>query len=693
MEKIFDHLKYLIIAAFIFMVIFFYFTVFTPLKNRLETSLENEFKQTLAISESNVEHYFQQQMENVNSLASRTMIRQKLYEYKSKIVDLAAVQAYTQPKYVDGVEALDNILGAYRISGQDIIASWGRTGTIKLKNYYDIQSEQTKIKFFPEQKKSVVITPINKQGLILGYDIASFDVSNILNEINKANIDYSIVESAPAVDMLREDETKIRSFRQILGTDYFLKAETQKENLYQTLNLFSMMLVIAIIVSLVIIFLLFKFVIDKTSKEVITELEEKNQEINQALQYNQKYKKLFDNINSGVAVYEAVNNGEDFKFVDINKVGQNIDNLDQDEIIGKRIEEVFPGVKEFGLFSVLQRVYETGEAEKFPLKKYQDDRITAYRENYVYKLSSGEVVAVYNDLTEQKKQEKELRETKNRLEMAIEGANLGLWDWNSQTGKLEINDKWLEMIGYKDENSVQTYEDWKSKIHEEDEARVLRKLEQHINGVDSYYESEYRLKTKSGDWKWIKAIGKVMERDEDDNPLRVVGIHQDIDDRKKAEEKIKYLSFHDKLTGLYNRRYFESEAERLNSSRRLPITIVIGDVDGLKYINDNYGHQQGDEYIKKAANIFEAVTREEDIVARVGGDEFAVLLPETDAEAAAKFCDRFYDKLEEYNASHQSLIFLEISLGYATKKKPEQNLNKIYDQADQAMYENKESQR
>lgn len=693
MEKILDHLKYLIIAAFIFMIILFYFTVFTPLKNRLETSLDEEFKQTLAVVESDVEHYFKQQLENVNSLASRTMIRQKLYQYKSKEINLAEVQKYTQPKYVDGVEALDNVLGAYRISGQQSIANWGILETINVTDYYDWNKRKTEIKINPKQGQSIVIAPIKEQGVVLGYDIASFDLSGILRDLNKSDIDYSIVRSASATEDIQKNEAYIVSFQQILDTEYFIKAQLPKKNLYQTLNYFSLILIITIIVSLVIIFLLFKFVIDKTSKQVITELEEKNQKINQALAYNQKYKKLFDNINSGVAVYEALNNGENFKFVDINKVGQEIDNLDKEEVIGKRIEEVFPGVEEFGLVAVLKRVYETGEPEKSPLKKYQDDRITAYRENYVYKLETGEVVAVYNDLTEQKIQEEELRETKNRLEMAIEGANLGLWDWDNETGKLEINNKWLEMIGYEEEKAVQTYEDWKNKIHEEDEARVLKKLEQHINGEDDYYESEYRLKTKAGDWKWIKAIGKVMETDEHGNPLRIVGIHQDIEDRKKAQEKIKYLSFHDKLTGLYNRRYFENEAERLNSSRRLPISIVIGDLDGLKYINDNYGHQQGDEYIKKAADIFKSVTREEDIVARVGGDEFAVLLPETNAEAAEKFCERFYAELEEYNSKQQLVVSLELSLGYATKEKSEQNLNNIYDQADQAMYENKENGR
>ena len=693
MERIFKRLKYMVIIAFVFVIIFFYLMVFTPLKSKLEISLKNDFENSLLIAEKDIENYFKQQIENVRSLSSRTMIRQKLYQYRKKQLTLKELREYTQPKYVDGIKALENIIGAYRISNQQLVASWGQLDRINPQEHQQFNNKNIKLKVFPEQKLTIISSPIYEQGQLLGYDIVSFNLDDIYNRLNKSEVNYSIVNSAPTTSTFKETDTKIESFRQILNTNYFLKAEMPKDNLYQTLNHFSILLIIATVISLGVIGIIFKIVIDKTSKQVITELEEKNEKINRALQYHQKYEKLFNNINSGAAVYEAINDGEDFRFIDINKVGQEIDNLNKEEVVGKSIKTVFPAVEDFGLFAVLQRVYQTGTPEKFPIEQYEDERIMGYRENYIYKLSTNEIVAVYNDVTDKKRKEKELQEAKNRLEMAIEGANLGLWDWNKNSGKIDINDNWLEMLGYEDEETVQTYQQWKNKIHPEDKKRVLKKLNQHTHGQDSYYESEYRLKTKSGNWKWIKAIGKVMEKDENDNPLRIVGIHQDIDDRKKAEEQIKYLSFHDELTGVYNRRYFENEQERLNSSRRLPISIIIGDMDRLKYINDNYGHQKGDEYIKKVAEIFELVTREEDVVSRVGGDEFAVLLPETDAGAAEKFCQRFDEKISKFNNEHQLVTSLEVSLGFATKTKDNQDLKEIFDQADQDMYRNKENKK
>jgi len=138
--------------------------------------------------------------------------------------------------------------------------------------------------------------------------------------------------------------------------------------------------------------------------------------VNQQLTASEeKYKGLFEFMSSGVAVYEAVDDGKDFIFRDFNRAGEKIEKLKRDELIGKNLLEVFPGVKEFGLFEVIQRVWKTGKSEHYPVAIYQDERISGWRENDVYKLSSGEVVAVYDDITKRKKAEDELRATNQQL--------------------------------------------------------------------------------------------------------------------------------------------------------------------------------------------------------------------------------------------------------------------------------------
>jgi len=132
------------------------------------------------------------------------------------------------------------------------------------------------------------------------------------------------------------------------------------------------------------------------------------------------FRGLFENMSSGVAVYAPLNSGEDFIFRDFNRAAESLENLKREDVIDKRLTECFPGVKQFGLFSVLQRVWETGEPEYFPARIYRDSRIVGWRDNYVYRLPSGEVVAVYNDITERKQAEEELRKYKDHLEEEVQ---------------------------------------------------------------------------------------------------------------------------------------------------------------------------------------------------------------------------------------------------------------------------------
>lgn len=162
---------------------------------------------------------------------------------------------------------------------------------------------------------------------------------------------------------------------------------------------------------------------------------------------------------------------------------------------------------------------------------------------------------------------------------------------------------------------------------------------------------------------------------------------------KTLLNEVEYLSFHDEMTGLYNRRYFENELERLETSRRLPLTILVVDIDDLKYINDNYGHKYGDYYIKGAADILANSSRDEDIVARIGGDEFAILLPETGFEAANKILKRIKNNLKEYNEENKLVESLKISLGFAVKTKIEQKMDEIFKKADEMMYNNKKKKK
>jgi len=380
----------------------------------------------------------------------------------------------------------------------------------------------------------------------------------------------------------------------------------------------------------------------------------------------------------------------DFKVLKINSRFKSIFGYSEEEIIDKKINDfIVPlnSIKEFKenrkkLFSKgsvkkeVKRITKSGELRDFILYSHQvklsDDRTIIY--------------TAFDDITARKEREKNIQEIKKRLEMAVEGANLGIWDWNIETGEVHYNRYWYEMLGYQKEEVGGYINFWTGLVHPADQKEIEEKLNNHLYGNCEFYESEHRLKTKDGKYKWIKDIGKVTRKDKNGNPIRAVGIHLDIDEKKRNEEKIKYLSFHDELTGLYNRRYLNNEIERLKDSRKYPLSIIVGDLDKLKIINDNYGHNVGDYCIKKSAEIIQSILRSEDIIARTGGDEFIILLPETDYETAENIADRIKVKYTQFNRRDNSVDNLSISLGVSTVESKEDNMDIHFDIADQKMY-------
>ena len=165
-----------------------------------------------------------------------------------------------------------------------------------------------------------------------------------------------------------------------------------------------------------------------------------------------------------------------------------------------------------------------------------------------------------------------------------------------------------------------------------------------------------------------------------------MGFVKDVTVRKRTENKLVYLSYHDQLTGLYNRRFFEEEFRRLDTKRNLPLSVIMGDINGLKFINDSFGHSTGDAYLKKAAEIIKKSCRADDIIARLGGDEFVILLPKADATDATKIINRILLKASTQTVSN---FALSISFGYDTKTTDDQSILEIMANAESYMYRHK----
>ena len=220
-------------------------------------------------------------------------------------------------------------------------------------------------------------------------------------------------------------------------------------------------------------------------------------------------------------------------------------------------------------------------------------------------------------------------------------------------------------------------------IHREDQDTYYRYRQNLLNTGQSQV-CEIRLLKKDAEPFWAR-LEAIAAQDDDGTTVCRVTI-SNISEQKQAEERIRYLSFHDSLTDLYNRAYLEEEMKRLDTERQLPIGIIMADINGLKLINDTYGHPAGDRLLEAAASILRKVCRKEDLIARWGGDEFVILLPRTSREETEVIARRVKELCATVLIQN---IPLSVSLGTAGKEKPGGDFTDVFRLAENRMYRHK----
>ncbi|HWP97972.1 MAG TPA: PAS domain S-box protein [Syntrophomonadaceae bacterium] len=453
-----------------------------------------------------------------------------------------------------------------------------------------------------------------------------------------------------------------------------------------------------------------------------------------------------------------------------------------------------------GLVGISRNITELKNAQEELLKNYEE-----------IKAMNQDLEFYQNRLI---KKNDQLRESQQRLELALWGAGEAFWDWDLQAETIAVDNRWVDNLNLHqlpEKEGVFQNREWIQLTHPDDLACLRQKSIDCLKGLTSNFEVEFRIQSEES-WIWVLVRGSVVNRDHNGRALRLVGTYQDITEKKLAitalaeseqryqrlfeqspiglvrfdtqgvisdantrflelmqfhdredlktfnlftspeaieagleklvrdsltnqntgqgellfqipgnkkiwlhynidpvvdkngllmetimacedyterknnEMKIMYLSFHDRLTGLYNRAFFEEELKRIDVERQLPLSIAMGDINGLKLVNDAFGHQEGDRLLKRIAELLKVSCREEDIIARWGGDEFIVLLPQTDNKTAAGICERIK---KNASASEPDPIALSIALGFATKDHLDQDIMGTLKKAENDMYLNK----
>ncbi|MDP3521207.1 MAG: PAS domain S-box protein [Hydrogenophaga sp.] len=265
-----------------------------------------------------------------------------------------------------------------------------------------------------------------------------------------------------------------------------------------------------------------------------------------ALDQVEQSKKLNQAIldNSPAVIYLKAPDG---RYLFVNQAWCNIFGLRPQDVVGKTAAELFPHEQASAYTSTDLQVLQAGEVQHSEetadvagvLHTYASIKIPMRdAEGHIYA-----VCAIATDMTERLASEKAVAESEQRLNMALRGANLGMWDWRVETGRSEIDDIWAEMLGYtRDElaqSDTQDVDAWLRLIHPDDAAAASRCFEQCIGGELLEYRVEFRMRAKSGDWRWILSIGRATRRDEQGKALRIVGIHQDITEQRLASERVR----------------------------------------------------------------------------------------------------------------------------------------------------------
>ena len=337
------------------------------------------------------------------------------------------------------------------------------------------------------------------------------------------------------------------------------------------------------------------------------------------------------------------------------------------------------------LQSIKREKYLTGVV--VVLTEKGQERLLEYRNAVYFRDGKPEgVVGICRDYTQRERMEKALTEAMGRFEsiikhtpmVAVQGfdANGCIYHWNPVSEKLygmsikEVLEKPFHKLFLKGK----------------EERKFLNDLKWVFDRGLPVENREFAINTANGEKRWV--YSSMFPVFEGGRCLEAIRMEMDITERKKVEERLEYLSTHDPLTGIYNRAYFEEEMRRLENPRFRPVSIIVCDVDDLKLINDTFGHGKGDSLLKAVAETIKSPFRSSDVIARIGGDEFVILLPLTSMDVAKEACRRINESIEEYNRKNPELP-LSVSLGVSTNTDPDIPLVETFKEADSDMYNNK----
>jgi diguanylate cyclase (GGDEF)-like protein/PAS domain S-box-containing protein len=306
-------------------------------------------------------------------------------------------------------------------------------------------------------------------------------------------------------------------------------------------------------------------------------------------------------------------------------------------------------------------------------------------------------IATLTDITNEKNIFNELKIERDRFDLAIDGTKDGLWDWDLIDNSVFHSRQFEKMLGYDEGELPDTIDSWAAQLHPDDIELAYKNVHDYLaKKGESVYESIFRMRTKKGDYIWVRGRGKARF-DESGMPLRFVGFNTDITKEMNHKDELEHIAKHDNLTHLPNRfllnELLQNALHRADRHKDI-VAILYIDIDGFKDVNDKYGHEAGDEVLKTLSSRMQNALRQEDIVSRLGGDEFIIVVTDLkDSEEIIPLLKRLLHDLSQaiiYHNTTTHQLYVSASIGVTLY--PQSNsigVDALLRQADMAMYDAK----